>query len=273
LLFDRPDIKSRGGFFEKNIGMFDEKSVKEYVSMLKKGASEEDLKSTFFVGMMTGIARRYNIPHYYVYNSSLNKLKSFLTWQNIPQHDIVLNGDVLSVKFSNISVDISVRYYWWSYMLRFTAPCLANYYVEVKCSEEKVYDFLMEANEAAPKILQKFEIMKQEMEQMMKKTIAEVIFAREKKEKARSVTVTSIETIAKQKLMPYGIDKLSFAHKKIVSHIFAYFKDGKQQIDIAVKHNDLQKAIETIDNAVRVIELIQKNDFVVRGKLGFGYDS
>ena len=158
-------------------------------------------------------------------------------------------------------------------MLRFTAPCLANYYVEVRCSEEKVYDFLMEANEAAPKVLQKFEIMKQKMEQMMKKTIAEVILAREKKEKSRSITITSIETLAKQKLMSYGIDKLRFEHKKIVSHIFAYFKDGKQQIDIAIKHNDLQKAIETIDNAGRVIEMIQKSDFVVRGKMGFGYDS
>lgn len=255
------------------MGTFDEKHIKDFVSMLKKGASEEDLKSTFFVGMMAGIANRYNDSQYYVYKSSFNKLKSFLTWQNIPQRDIVLNGDVLSVKFSNISVDITVRSYWWSYMLRFTAPCLANYYVEVRCSEEKVYDFLMEANEAAPKILQNFEIVKQKMEQMMKKTIAEVILAREKKEKARSVTVTSIETLAKQKLMSYGIDKLRFEHKKIVSHIFAYFKDGKQQIDIAIKHNDLQKAIETIDNAGRVIEMIQKSDFVVRGKMGFGYDS
>ena len=73
--------------------------------------------------------------------------------------------------------------------------------------------------------------------------------------------------------MSYGIDKLRFEHKKIVSHIFAHFKDGKQQIDIAIKHKDLQKAIETIDNAGRVIEMIQKNDFVVRGKMGFGYDS
>ncbi|MBR4582761.1 MAG: hypothetical protein IKO34_03005 [Bacteroidales bacterium] len=253
--------------------MFDEKSVKEYVSMLKKGASEETLKSTFFVGMMSGIASRYNDTQYYVYHSSFNKLKSFLTWQNIPQSDIVMKGDVLSVKFSNISVDITVRYYWRSYMLRFTATCLANYYVEVRCSEDKVYDFLMEANNVAPKVLQNFEIMKQEMEQMMKKTIADVILAREKKEKTRSVTITSIETLAKQKLMPYGIEKLGFEHKKIVSHVFAAFKDGKQQIDIAIKHNDLQKAIETIDNAGRVIEMIQKNDFVVRGKLGFGYDS
>lgn len=241
--------------------------------MLKKGASEEDLKSTFFVGMMAGIANRYNDSQYYVYKSSFNKLKSFLTWQNIPQRDIVLNGDVLSVKFSNISVDITVRHYWWSYMLRFTAPCLANYYVEVRCSEEKVYDFLMEANEAAPKILQNFEIVKQKMEQMMKKTIAEVIFAREKKEKARSVTVTSIETLAKQRLKTFGVESIKFDHKKYMSHIFADFKDGKQQIDITLKHKDLSKAVEIFDNAGRIIEMIQKNDFVVRGKVGFGYDS
>ena len=254
------------------MGTFDEKHIKDFVSRLKNGASEEDLKTTFFVGMMAGIANRYNDSRYYGYEFSINKLKSFLTWQNLPQRDIILNGNVLSVKFSNISVDITVRRYW-AYMLRFTAPCLANYYVEVRCSEENVYDFLMEANKAAPKVLQNFEIVKQKMEQMMKKTIAEVILAREKKEKTRSVTITSIETLAKQKLMSYGIDKLRFEHKKIVSHIFAYFKDGKQQIDIAIKHKDLQKAIETIDNAGRVIEMIQKNDFVVRGKVGFGYDS
>ena len=191
----------------------------------------------------------------------------------IPKDDIILNGDVLSVKLSNISVKVHVRFFWDTYIVRFTAPCLANYYVEVKCSDEKFFEFLKCANEESPKALDKFEVLKQEMEQKMKKTIAEVIFAREKKEKARSVTVTSIETIAKQRLKSYGVENLSFEHKKIVSHIFANFKDGKQQIDIAIKHSDLQKAIETIDNAGRIIEMIQKNDVVVRGKVGYGYDS
>ena len=252
--------------------MFDEKLVKEYVSMLKKGASEDDLKSTFFVSYMAGLARKY-YQKYGDSKASVSKLNSFLIWQNIPKDDIILNGEVLSVKLSNISVKVHVRFFWDTYIVRFTAPCLANYYVEVKCSDEKFFEFLKCANEESPKTLDKFEVLKQEMEQMMKKTIAEVILAREKKEKARSVTVTSIETLAKQRLKSYGVDNLSFEHKKIVSHIFANFKDGKQQIDIAIKHNDLQKAIETIDNAGRIIEMIQKNDVVVRGKMGYGYDS
>lgn len=232
--------------------MFEEKEVKEYVSMLKKGASEDELKSTFFVGMMTEIAHRYNNTHYYVYHTLFNKLVSFLTWHNIPQREIALNGDVLSVKYSNIAVNIT--YCWSSYLLRFTAPCQANYYVELKCPEEKVYDFLMETNEVAPNILQKFEIMKQEMEQMMKKTIAEVLYEREKKEKARSVTITSIETLVKQRLKAFEVESIDFEHKRYMSHILADFKDGKQQIDIMLKHKDLPKAAEIIDNAGRIIE-------------------
>ncbi|MBO7652411.1 MAG: hypothetical protein J6S84_06855 [Bacteroidales bacterium] len=250
--------------------MFEEKEVKEYVSMLKKGASLEELNSTFYIRSMAEIARKYYVFQYS--NITLQKLESFLIWQNIPKDDIVLTSKSLSIKLDKISVRM---YPYWGgvILLNFIAPCYTKSYLEIKCSVEKAYDFLKEANDASSGILKRFDYLKQEMEKMMKKTIAEVIFAREKKDKARSVSITSIETVVKQKLMSYGIEKLSFDHKKIVSHIFATFKDGKQQIDIAVKHNDLQKAIETIDNAVRVIELIQKSDFVVRGKLGFGYDS
>ena len=46
--------------------------------------------------------------------------------------------------------------------------------------------------------------------------------------------ITSIETLAKQKLKPYNVENVKFDHKRYMSHIFADFKDGKQQIEDGV---------------------------------------
>lgn len=248
--------------------MFEEKFVKQYVSMLKKGSSEEELKSVFCIDSMLSIAKKYYGFKYIV--TSLQKIESFLVWQDIPKDDIVLTNKSLFVKLNNISVRMFP--YWGGVTLvNFVAPFQTKSYLQIRCNEERVYDFLKEANEALPGILKRFESLKQEMETMMKKPIPQVLFEYEKKEKARSVVITSIETLAKQKLKPYNVENVKFDHKRYMSHIFADFKDGKQQIDITVKHKDLQKAVETIDNAGRIIEMIQKNDVVVRGKVGYEY--
>ena len=39
--------------------MFEEKFVKQYVSMLKKGSSEEELKSVFCIDSMLSVAKKY----------------------------------------------------------------------------------------------------------------------------------------------------------------------------------------------------------------------
>ena len=249
--------------------MFGEKEVKEYVSLLKKGTLESELKSIFYIRSMADIVKKYNVFQYC--NVTLQKLESFLIWQNIPKDNIVLTNKSLSLKLDNISVRM---YPYWGciILVSFVAPCFTKSYLELRCPVEQAYDFLVEANTISPEILMRYEDLKQEMEKMMKKTIAEVRFELEKKDKARSVLITSLETIAKQKLNQYGAGNIKFDHKKYMSHIFADFKDGKQQIDITVKHKDLQKAIETIDNAGQIIEQMLKNDVIVRGKMGFGYD-
>lgn len=248
--------------------MFEEKEVKEYVSMLKKGASLEELNSTFYIRSMAEIARKYYVFQYC--NITLQKFESFLIWQNIPKDDIVLTSKSLSVKLDKISVRM---YPYWGgvILLNFIAPCYTKSYLEIRCTVEKAYDFLKEANDASSGILKRFDYLKQEMEKMMKKTIDEVIFVREKKDKARSVSITSIETLAKQRLKTFGVESIKFDHKKYMSHIFADFKEGKQQIDITLKHKDLSKAVEIFDNAGRIIEHILKNDVIVRGKTGYGY--
>ena len=232
--------------------------------MLKRGASDEELLSTFFQREMESLTR----PYYDVKTDesfTSATLKSVLVSHKVPEKDLKLKANYLYVKMSNISLRLETRKNWKTTSMWFTAPFLSKNNMSVMCEPENVYRFLVKANDAVPQIQAEFADLKRELEKKLKKSITEYRLELDKKAKARAVSVASVEAMAKQKFGFLDAGCVWFDHKVNMSHVFVQFMGGKQQMDIPVKYNKLKSAVEVMDKAVQIIRQIEDAEIVVRG--------
>jgi len=238
--------------------------LEEYIYMLKRGASDEELLATFFQREMESLTR----PYYDVKTDesfTSATLKSVLMSHKVPEKDLKLKANYLYVKLSNITIRLETRKNWKTTSIWFTAPFLSKNNMSVMCEPENVYRFLTKANDAVPQIQAEFADLKRELEKKLKKSISEYRFELDKKAKARAVSVASVEAMAKQKFEFLGAGCVWYDHKVNMSHVFVQFMGGKQQMDIPVKYNKLKSAVEVMDKAAQLIRQIEDAGIVVRG--------
>lgn len=233
--------------------------------MLKRGASDDELLSTFFQHEMENLTR----PYYDVNTDeafSSATLKKVLMSHNVPEKDLKLQSHYIFVKLSNISLRLETRSNWKSFSMWFTIPFISKRNMSIMCSPERAYEFLMEANDAVPRINAEFEDLKRELEKKkLKKSINEYRLELDKKAKARAVSVASVEAMAKQKFAFVGDGCIMYDHKVNMSHVFVHFMDGKQQMDITVRYNDFKSAAVVMDKAAQIIKQMEDAGVVVRG--------
>jgi hypothetical protein len=98
----------------------------------------------------------------------------------------------------------------------------------------------------------------------MKKTIEEVRLEYQKKQKLISINITTIESVIREMLKDLGEENIWFEHKKYVSHAYVELLDGKQQIDIYIKHSEFQSMLPTINQQVHQLAKLISPKLTVR---------
>ena len=233
--------------------------VSDYIKMLKKGATDEDLKKEIVFNQLYDFTSKF-IEGKSQENATLVELYNFLMWNNIPNANLKIGTGNFSVTLSNVSVVVETYSYWRGYSLWVKSPIVLNRPIYLRCSVNDAGDFILSINNKMQEFLDNVELVRQEIEKKLKKSIDDLRLEMRKKEKLISMNVITIESLVKQMFKDFGEENVWFDHKKYQSHVYIEILGGKQQIDITIKHSDFKEKMSDINQQVRqLVGLISQN--------------
>ncbi len=233
--------------------------VNDYIKMLKKGATDDDLKKEIVFNQLSDYTSKF-IEGKSQERATLVELYNFLMWNNIPNANLKLGTEYMSVILSNVSFAVETYSYWRGYSLWVKSPIVLNRPIYLRCSMHDTCDFILSINSKMQEFLGNVDIVRQEIEKKLKKSIDDLRLEMRKKEKLISMNVITIESLVKQMFKDFGEENIWFDHKKYLSHVYIEILGGKQQIDITIKHSDFKEKMSDINQQVRqLVGLISQN--------------
>lgn len=244
--------------FEKLFSM-----VNDYIKMLKKGATDDDLKKEIVFNLLSDYASKF-IEGKRQENATLVELYNFLMWNNIPNANLKIGTGNFSVTLSNVSIVVETYSYWRGYSLWVKSPVLLNRPICLRCSVHDAGDFILSINNKMQEFLSNVELVRQEIEKKLKKSIDDLRLELRKKEKLISLNVITIESLVKQMFKDLGEENIWFDHKKYLSHVYIEIQGGKQQIDVTIRHSDFQEKMSDINQQVHQLAGLISPSLIVR---------
>lgn len=237
--------------------------INNYIRMLKSGASDEKLNGSIIGDLIEDFAYRFEGIKRRGY-TNLDELYKFLIWKDIPKDNLKKSRDDIELTLSNVVFCIDKYSSWRGYGIRTRFPVVLDRVVYLYCSPEDTYDFLLRINDSMSDYIKEVEVYRQRIVQKMKKTIEEVRLEYQKKQKLISINITTIESVIREMLKDLGEENIWFEHKKYVSHAYVELLDGKQQIDIYIKHSEFQSMLPTINQQVHQLAKLISPKLTVR---------